>query len=71
MLKLTVSYIRIDESVWHPNIEPKCFRIKFAKKLRTAEKFIFWIMQFEALSRGCILSELEMISFPPIAVVSP
>ena len=45
LLKLTVSYIRIDESVWHPNIEPKCFRTKFAKQLRAADKFIFWIMQ--------------------------
>ena len=45
LLKLTVLYIRIDESVWHPNTEPKCFRTRFVKRLRAAEKFIFWIMQ--------------------------
>ena len=44
LLKLTVLYIRIDESVWHPNIESKCFRTRFGKRLTAAEKFIFWIM---------------------------
>ena len=44
LLKLTVLYIRIDESVWHPNIEPKFFRTRFVKRLRPAEKFIFQIM---------------------------
>ena len=39
--KLTVSYIYIDESVWHPNTMPKCFRTRFVKRLRAAEKFIF------------------------------
>ena len=37
-----VLYIRIDESVWHPNTEPKFFRTRFVKKrLGSAEKFIF------------------------------
>ena len=44
LLKLIVLYIRIDESVWHPNTEPKFFRRRFVKRLRPAEKFIFQIM---------------------------
>ena len=44
LLKLIVLYIRIDESVWHPNTEPKFFRTRFVKRLRPAEKFIFQIM---------------------------
>ena len=44
LLKLIVLYIRIDESVWHPNTEPKFFRTAFVKRLRPAEKFIFQIM---------------------------
>ena len=45
LLKLIVLYIRIDESVWHPNTEPNFFRTRFVKRLRPAEKFIFQIMQ--------------------------
>ena len=45
MLKLIVLYIRINESVWHPNTEPKFFTTRFVKRLRPAEKFIFQIMQ--------------------------
>ena len=41
LLKLIVLYIRINESVWHPNTEPKFFRTRFVKRLRPAEKFIF------------------------------
>ena len=44
LLKLIVFYIRIDESVWHPNTEPKFFRTRFVKRLRPAEKFVFQIM---------------------------
>ena len=44
LLKLIVLYICIDESVWHPNTEPKFFRTRFVKRLRPAEKFIFQIM---------------------------
>ena len=40
LLKLIVLYICIDESVWHPNTEPKFFRTRFVKRLRPAEKFI-------------------------------
>ena len=29
-------YIRINESVWHPNTEPKTFRTMFVKRLRPA-----------------------------------
>ena len=39
-----VLYIRIDESVWHPNTEPKFLRARFVKRLRPAEKFIFQVM---------------------------
>ena len=45
LLKLTVLYIRIDESVWHPNTEPNFFRTRFVKRLIPAERFIFQIMQ--------------------------
>ena len=41
LLKLTVLYIHIYESVWHPNTEPKVFRTRFVKRLRPVEKFIF------------------------------
>ena len=44
LLKLIVLYICIDESVRHPNTEPKFFRIRFVKRLRPAEKFIFQIL---------------------------
>ena len=44
LLKLIVLYIRIDESVWHPNTEPKFFRTRFVKRLGPVEKFIFQIM---------------------------
>ena len=44
ILKLTVMYICINESVWHPNTELRFFRIKFVKRLGPAEKFIFQIM---------------------------
>ena len=36
-MKLIVLYIRIYESVWHPNTKPKFFRTKFVKRLRPAE----------------------------------
>ena len=39
LLKLAVSYIRIDESVWHPDTESKVFRARFVKRLRPAEKY--------------------------------
>ena len=32
-----VLYIGIDDSVWHPNTEPKCFRTRFVKRLKPAE----------------------------------
>ena len=41
--ELIVLYIRNDESVWHPNTEPKLFRTRFLKRRRPAEKFIFQI----------------------------
>ena len=44
LLKLIVLYIRIDESVWHPNTEPTFFRTRFVKRLKTAEKF--WKVHF-------------------------
>ena len=40
-LKLTVSNIHIDESVWHPDTEPRFFRLRFVKSLTPAEKLIF------------------------------
>ena len=43
-LKLIVLYIHIDESIWHPNTEPNCFRIRFVKRLRPAEKLFFQIV---------------------------
>ena len=44
LLNLIVLYIRIDESVWHPNTELNFFRTRFVKRLIPAEKFIFQIM---------------------------
>ena len=32
LLKFIVLYIRIDESVWHPNTKPKFFRRRFVKR---------------------------------------
>ena len=45
LLKLIVLYICINESVWHPNSDPKLFRTRFLKRLKLAEKLIFQIMQ--------------------------
>ena len=37
LLKLTVSKIHIEESVWHPNTEPRFFRTRFVKSYTSLE----------------------------------